>query len=135
MYVLRNKHIELNLQMLDSCLLSYSDCDLAILMHLILKPIPDQQSTKQHQNRTEQNISLFRHSAYIAHSPNTNSAWKKKRKGKKHIKSILRYIQTCENINFNGEKTHLTLNRHTSRSTIIKDINIYEFLNAKALIQ
>ena len=33
------------------------------------------------------------------------------------------------------EKTHLTLNRHTSQSTIIKDINIYEFLNAKALIK
>jgi len=39
------------------------------------------------------------------------------------------------------EKTHLTLkidrylNRHTSQSTIIKDINIYEFLDAKALIQ
>jgi len=32
-------------------------------------------------------------------------------------------------------KTHLTLDRHTSQSTIIKDINIYEFLNAKALIQ
>ena len=31
--------------------------------------------------------------------------------------------------------THLTLNRHTSQSTIIKDINIYESLNAKALIQ
>jgi len=27
----------------------------------------------------------------------------------------------------------LTLNGHTSQSTIIKDINIYEFLNAKAL--
>jgi len=32
------------------------------------------------------------------------------------------------------EKTHLTLNRRTSQSTIIKDINIYEFLKAKALI-
>ena len=83
MYVLRNKHIELNLQMLDSCLLSYSDSVLAILMHLILKPIPDQQSTKQHQNRTEQNIRLFRHSAYIAHSPNTNTAGKRKEKRRK----------------------------------------------------
>ena len=30
--------------------------------------------------RTEQNIRLFRHSAYIAPSPNTNIAWKRKRK-------------------------------------------------------
>jgi len=29
----------------------------------------------------------------------------------------------------------LTLNRHTSQSTIIKDINSYECLNAKALVQ
>ena len=33
------------------------------------------------------------------------------------------------------EKKHLTLNRHTSQSTIIKELNIYECLNAKALIQ
>ena len=33
------------------------------------------------------------------------------------------------------EKNHLTLNRHTSQSTIIKDINIYEFVNAKTLMQ
>ena len=33
------------------------------------------------------------------------------------------------------EKTHLTLNSHKSQSTIIKNINIYEFLNAKAFIQ
>jgi len=32
-------------------------------------------------------------------------------------------------------KKHLTLNRPTSQRTIIQDINIYEFLNAKALIQ
>ena len=34
-------------------------------------------------NRTEQNICLFRHSAYIAHSPNTNTAWKRKMKSEK----------------------------------------------------
>ena len=33
--------------------------------------------------QTEQNIRLFRHSAYIAHSPSTNTAWGKKRKKKK----------------------------------------------------
>ena len=33
------------------------------------------------------------------------------------------------------QNKHLTLNRPTSQSTIIKDINIYEFLNAIALIQ
>ena len=32
-------------------------------------------------------------------------------------------------------KLCLTLNRHTPHRTIIKDINIYEFPNAKALIQ
>ena len=32
-------------------------------------------------------------------------------------------------------KKQLTLNRPTSQSTIIKDLNIYEFINAKALIQ
>jgi len=37
-------------------------------------------------NRTEQNIRLFRHSAYIAHSPNTNTAWKRKEKRKGSIK-------------------------------------------------
>ena len=31
---------------------------------------------------TEQNISLFRHSAYIAHSPNTNTAGKRKEEEK-----------------------------------------------------
>ena len=35
------------------------------------------------QNRTEQNIYLFRHSAYIAHSLNTNTAWKRKMKNEK----------------------------------------------------
>ena len=34
-------------------------------------------------NRTEQNIHLFRHSAYIAHSLNTNTAWKRKMKNEK----------------------------------------------------
>jgi len=33
--------------------------------------------------RTEQNIYLFRHSAYIAHSLNTNTAWKRKMKNEK----------------------------------------------------
>ena len=35
------------------------------------------------QNRTEQNIYLFRHSAYIAHNLNTNTAWKRKMKNEK----------------------------------------------------
>ena len=35
------------------------------------------------QNRTEQNIYLFTHSAYIAHSLNTNTAWKRKMKNEK----------------------------------------------------
>jgi len=30
--------------------------------------------------RTEQNIRLFKHLAYIAHSPNPNTAWKRKEK-------------------------------------------------------
>ena len=34
--------------------------------------------------RTEQNISTYRHYAYIAHSPNINIAWKRKRKKTKH---------------------------------------------------
>ena len=41
--------------------------------------------------QTEQNIRLFRHSAYIAHSPNTNTAWGKNEKRRKNnIKSIIR---------------------------------------------
>jgi len=69
--------------------------------------------------RTEQNIRLFRHSAYIAHSPNTNTAWKRKEKRRKtsqklgSIKYIIINIQTCENVNVIGKKTHLTLNRPT----------------------
>ena len=39
---------------------------------------------------TEQNIRLFRHSAYIAHSPNTNTAWKRKEKRRTKTKSIIR---------------------------------------------
>ena len=39
------------------------------------------------QNRTEQNVRLFRHSAYIAHSPNTNTAWKRKEKIRKTTQS------------------------------------------------
>jgi len=31
-------------------------------------------------NRTEQNICLFRHLAYIGHSTNTNTAWKRREK-------------------------------------------------------
>jgi len=33
--------------------------------------------------RTEQNIYLFRHSAYIAHSLKTNTAWERKMKNEK----------------------------------------------------
>ena len=33
--------------------------------------------------RTEHNIRLFRHSAYKAHSPNPNMAWKRKGKEEK----------------------------------------------------
>ena len=36
---------------------------------------------------TEQNIRLFRHSAYIAHSPNINIAWKRKEKKKNIVNS------------------------------------------------
>ena len=50
------------------------------------------------------------------------------------ITYIIINIHTCENVNLNWKK-HLTLNRPTSQRPIIKDINIYEFLNAKALIQ
>ena len=35
--------------------------------------------------RTEQNMHLFKHLAYIAHSPNPNTAWKRK----ENIKSII----------------------------------------------
>jgi len=33
-------------------------------------------------------------------------------------------MHTCEKVMFYGKKTHLTLNKHTSQSTIIKDVNI-----------
>ena len=44
-----------------------------------------------HSKQTEQNTRLFRHSAYIAHSPSTNTAWEKNEKRRKNnIKSIIR---------------------------------------------
>jgi len=50
---------------------------------------------------TEQNIYLFRHSAYIAHSLNTNTAWKRKLKSEKKKKQhkVNNYNILCYNHN------------------------------------
>ena len=88
------------------------------------------------QNRTEQNIRLFRHSAYIAHSPYTKPAWNRKEKRRKktsikklvNIKYILINIHTCENVNFNEKNTF-----NFKQTYVIKHYyqghKHYEFLN------